>query len=929
MRVNRRKVLVFLSVLAMTLVIAPLYAFSAGIWPSSVVPQVDDCGPDSAVEVGVKFTTDTGGTVSGIRFYKSAANTGPHVASLWSNSGQRLATADFNETGSGWQEVRFSSPVAISPNTVYIASYHASSGHYSCDENYFAGQGVDSPPLHAPANGVSGVNGVYSYGAAGSFPTLGWNSTNYWVDVMFSDASIWSSDTVPEVADAGADNPVELGVKFSVDSDGSIKGIRFYKSAANTGPHVAHLWNSNGTLLATATTANETASGWQQADFPAPVAVTANTVYIASYHAPAGHYSYNLNFFTGTGVDNPPLHSPADGASGANGVFAYGPVGTFPDSGWNGANYWVDVAFDRRNSETPQTGVEPAGWYAGDMHVHRSCGGPPETMDNFLPGMDPHNLSVISMLADMGNAEVKDATQDLPRVNGSDDPSSTAGRIMRWDAEWHWDANYTSYPHSALGGHVVALGLSEAHQVWTEYTYPIFNWAHQQNAIAGFAHMQYLNNEIPQTLNCCTPIEYPVEVALGQSDFISEDVMDVTSNYSFMCPDCAMQAYYRLLNCGFRPGLAAGTDYPCNDTSNNPLGSLLTYVATEGGELTYDAWIEGIARGRTVISRNGHNEFLDLKVSGTYGPGGEIRTAGPTSIPVTVQWRAAQDLSGTIELIHNGNVVASRQATVAPGNPQTLSATVNIQKSGWVAARRMGPNGHYVHTGAVFVTVNDLPVRVSVADAEFYVAWMDNLLTKTSPGGSWSSYFTTSRSEAQERYRAARSMFRQIADEAAGAPVQTGTIFTSQTPTSYYNDQLYELGTRFSTDVGGKITQVRIYSNAAEKGNHTVRIWRAQDGAVVSGPYTWQFQAGLAGWKTFTLPQPLTVSANTEYIVSVSNSNDRYYAAQLNGLASPIVNGHLRATAGSGVWTDAMGSMPTNVWQNSNYFRDVVFVPQP
>ena len=49
---------------------------------------------------------------------------------------------------------------------------------------------------------------------------------------------------------------------------------------------------------------------------------------------------------------------------------------------------------------------------------------------------------------------------------------------------------YNQYPHQALGGHVVALGLTEAHQIWEEYTYPIFNWAHQQNAIAGFAHME-------------------------------------------------------------------------------------------------------------------------------------------------------------------------------------------------------------------------------------------------------------------------------------------------------------------------------------------------------------------------------------------------------------------------------------------------------
>ena len=167
---------------------------------------------------------------------------------------------------------------------------------------------------------------------------------------------------------------------------------------------------------------------------------------------------------------------------------------------------------------------EPAGWYAGDMHVHRSCGGSPESISSLYTKMDSQNLAVISLLADMGNGEVQNPVTDLPRVNGQDDPVSTPGRIVHWDAEWHWDADYFQYPHQALGGHVVALGLTGAQQIWQEYTYPIFNWAHQQNAIAGFVHMQYLDNDIPQDLSCCTPIEYPVEVALGSADFIAEDV---------------------------------------------------------------------------------------------------------------------------------------------------------------------------------------------------------------------------------------------------------------------------------------------------------------------------------------------------------------------------------------------------------------------
>ena len=228
-------------------------------------------------------------------------------------------------------------------------------------------------------------------------------------------------------------------------------------------------------------------------------------------------------------------------------------------------------------------------------------------------------------------------------------------------------------------------------------------------------------------------------MALGSADFISEDVDNVNSG-SGMNPEAFIQAYYRLLNAGFRPGFAAGTDYPCN--SSRDLGTLLTYVQVAGGQMTYRNWINGIANGRTVVSRNGHTEFLNLTVNGTSTPGDEIFLTGSGSVTVNVQWSATQNFSGTIELVQNGIVVASQPASVTSTSPATLSATINFPKSGWLVARRVATSGgdHYVHTAAVFVTVGNAPVRASAPDAQFYVDWMNNLLTNTSVGGQWSSF---------------------------------------------------------------------------------------------------------------------------------------------------------------------------------------------
>ncbi|HSS59989.1 MAG TPA: DUF4082 domain-containing protein, partial [Candidatus Limnocylindrales bacterium] len=97
-------------------------ACPCSLWSSSTTPTVTGVNDSSAVELGVKFTSDVAGYISGVRFYKNSSNYGQHVGNLWTASGQLLATAKFaNETASGWQQVQFADPVPISPNTVYVA----------------------------------------------------------------------------------------------------------------------------------------------------------------------------------------------------------------------------------------------------------------------------------------------------------------------------------------------------------------------------------------------------------------------------------------------------------------------------------------------------------------------------------------------------------------------------------------------------------------------------------------------------------------------------------------------------------------------------------------------------------------------------------------------------------------------------------------
>ena len=103
--------------------------------------------------------------------------------------------------------------------------------------------------------------------------------------------------------------------------------------------------------LATVTFTGESATGWQQATFSAPVPVTANTTYVASYYAPVGRYAVNTNYFASSATTRGPLTALRNGTDGGNGVYKYGASG-FPNSTYQSSNYWVDVVFDTTANDT-------------------------------------------------------------------------------------------------------------------------------------------------------------------------------------------------------------------------------------------------------------------------------------------------------------------------------------------------------------------------------------------------------------------------------------------------------------------------------------------------------------------------------------------------------------------------------------------------
>jgi hypothetical protein len=157
---------------------------------------------------------------------------------------------------------------------------------------------------------------------------------------------VWDDQTVPRMTADPETQAVTLGVMFSASTDGWITAIRFYRAAENAGPHQGHLWKRNGDQLATVTFGPTSEVGWQTARLDAPVRITANSTYIASYRAPQGRYaSDQRSLGKGKRVTTGALTAKA-------GVYTYD--SSAPTATWRQSNYYVDVLFTEQTPAPPQ-----------------------------------------------------------------------------------------------------------------------------------------------------------------------------------------------------------------------------------------------------------------------------------------------------------------------------------------------------------------------------------------------------------------------------------------------------------------------------------------------------------------------------------------------------------------------------------------------
>jgi hypothetical protein len=934
------------------------------------VPTVKDSGDGGAYEMGLRFTPSVDGFITGVRFYKSTANTGTHTGSLWSSTGERLATVTFtNETASGWQTALFTQAVPVAAGQKYTASYWAPNGHYATKDYQWASFGATDAPLKVA--GGFGAEPAGVYGTSQGFPTTSFNGGNYFADALFStvdsspmtvsghtpipssssvsvntkvsavfskpvtaasvqltlqspsgpvagttayDAatrratftpsnalafstqftatlsgtdsiggpvtaggtwtfttaatlpvpgacpcSLFDDSVTPGIAELREGVPLTLGVRFSSVSAGEVLGIRFYKSAGNTGTHNGALYSAAGQQLATVAFTNESASGWQTAMFNQPVQMAANTDYIVSYKSLTGTYSATTNGF-GSGMSVGPLRAASDaGAYTYSGDFA---------SARSTTSYLVDVVVNVPN--TPFT-VGSHSPLPNAASVPLSSAVSAVLSEAAVASSVALGLKVTGGAAVAGSTTYDPATRKVtftpaaPLAAGTSytatvTATSVSGQPMSSGGTWTFTTvpaprtpgvcpctlfqdTVTPTTPDANDGVPLTLGVRFASDTAGQVTGVRFYKAAGNTG----THTGSLFTSTGQLLATVT---FANESSTGWQTASFSQPVSIEADTEYVVAYKSPTGKYSYTSGGFGAGLTSG-----------PLRA-----DTDSGAFAYN--------GDFPNASSTANYLVDLVFTVTIPPltvSEQVPAPGATGIPVDVKpsitFSATIRPGASFTLTANGSPVAGTAALSADSRSVTFTPTAALPASTVISAS---------------------------------VANVVSQQGQAFPTTAWQ--FTT-----------------------AAPAVQVSTIFGSLVPQVAANSDFLsvELGTAFTVSQAGNVTGIRFYKGAGNTGTHVGSLWNSAGTRMAQVTFT---NETATGWQTATLATPVALVTGQTYVVSYRAPNGRYSSTA----------GFFNQTWTSGVFTatgpnngryryGTGGVMPTSSWNATNYFVDVVY----
>lgn len=349
------------------------------------------------------------------------------------------------------------------------------------------------------------------------------------------------------------------------------------------------------------------------------------------------------------------------------------------------------------------------GWYTGENHFHANYNGsyyqrPPDS----LAWLEAEDLNTANMI--VANSEGA-FVHDKEFFTGGVSSLSTSRYVLYWGQEFR---------NSDPLGHMAFLNIKK--QVPPSYTsvigsdspydFPLNTMAaieaRKQGGLVSYVHPMAVSPDVYDS-NLGAK-ESPLTAALGGMDAI--DVLPRGGP--------AYDLWYRFLNAGFHVAPGAGTDVFTNWRGVNSIPGASRQYVEVGSQMVWQRWIDRYREGRAFVS---NGPLLTFNVNGS--PIGSVaRPAAGSSFTARLSAEVSARMPiDRLELIHNGNVIAS---TSEP----RISREVTLTSSSWFAARAFGPPSIGVigmpqaHSGPIYVEFGGNPTLVR-EDVELLIAMLE------------------------------------------------------------------------------------------------------------------------------------------------------------------------------------------------------------
>lgn len=670
----------------------------------------------------------------------------------------------------------------------------------------------------------------------------------------------------PSTVDSADATPVTLGVRFTSSTDGYISGLRFYKSQDNTGTHVGSLYKDDGTVLATVTFANETASGWQTATFDHSVPIIAGATYVAAYRAPNGHYSADNEYFAYGPTHGGPL-TAFGGFGNINGVYNTG-IG-MPAQSYRQTNYYVDVIYSARDV-SPLTVVDKAP-RDGSSSVPASTAISADFSRDVASDsitwtvMNPANVTVPGSssydAAERRSTFVPEAPLE-PSTTYRASVTATSPDVGPMPAPASWTFT-TASPDSVPGecpcgmfndGDVPQVPTANdpnSVEVGMAFT------ADSPGSITGVRFYKGIGNAGPHAVSLWTSAGARLATASTAAE---------------------TAAGWQTVAFGTPVSIATGETY------------LVSYRATSGG---YSFTAGALASPRQV----GPLRTPSNAGRYSYGSGAPLSISSssyyvdPVFMTATNAAPAVSSLTpenGTTSVPTNTRVSATFSTAIQPG-----SAVISVTDSA----------GDHVE-GTIGVGATDATAVFTPAAA--LSEGTDYQVTITGATNAAGEAMT-------EPFRAA---FRTSGVNACPCSLLSATSKPAISDSGDSN--ALTVGLRFIPSVDGTISGLRFYRDASNTGVHTGKLYTATGTEVAS----LTFPTTDPGWQTASFSAPVAVTGGTTYVASVFMP-DGHYSLAPQFFATSVVNGPL--TGLQGTYGYGSNAFPNASYNNSHYYVDVSF----